>query len=85
MFATKLSIKNHPFFNDLHDEKPHSLYLKLERKLYDTGIVNRGFLDNHLKSLRIKHKMTITHLAMILNCSRPQYLRMERGEKPLQR
>ena len=80
MFATKLSIKNHPFFNDLYDEKPHSLYLKLERKLYDTGIFNRGFLDNHLKSLRIKHKMTITHLAMILNCSRPQYLRMERGE-----
>ena len=80
MFTTKLSFKNHPFFKDFYDVKPHSLHLKFERKLYDTSIINRGILDNHLKSLRIKHKMTISHLAMILNCSRPQYLRIERAE-----
>ena len=80
MFATKRSIKNHPFFKDLYDVKPHSFYLKFERKLYDAGINKRGFLDIHLKSRRVKFNMTVTHLAMILGCSRPQYLRKERGE-----
>ena len=80
MFHIKLSLKNHPFFKDLYDVKPHSFYLKFERKLYDAGINKRGVLDIHLKSRRVKFNMTVTHLAMILGCSRPQYLRKERGE-----
>lgn len=30
--------------------------------------------------MSVKFKMSVTHLTMILSCSRPQYLRMERGE-----
>ena len=31
MYSTKLSLRNKPFFKDLFDVKPHSLYLKFER------------------------------------------------------
>ena len=79
MYSTKFSLRYHPFFKDFFDIKPH-LYLKFERKLYHDSFQKGARLETHLKSQRIKFKMSVTHLAMILSCSRPQYLRMEKGE-----
>ena len=80
MYSTKLSLRNKPFLKDLFDVKPHSLYLKFERKLYHDSFLKVNCLETYLKSQRVKFDMSGTHLAMILNCSRPQYFRMERGE-----
>ena len=79
MYSTKLSLWFHPFFKDFFDVKPHSLYPKFERKLYHDSFQKGTCLETHLKAMRVKFKMSVTHLAMILNCSRSQYLRMEKG------
>lgn len=42
--------------------------------------LHKGYLHSHLKAMRVRFDMFVTHLAMILSCSRPQYLRMESGE-----
>ena len=74
-----LQKQNTPFFKDQFDIKPH-LYLHFERKIYHPHFLKKGYLHSHLKALRVKFNMSVTHLAMVLSCSRPQYLRMERGE-----
>ena len=80
MYSTKLSPRFHPFFKDFFDVKPHSLYLKFERKLYHDSFLKVNCLETHLKEMRVKFKMSVTYLAMVLNCSRPQYLRKRKGE-----
>ena len=74
-----LQKQNTPFFKDQFDVKPH-LYLHFERKFYHPDLIKKGYLHSHLKAQRVKFNMSVTHMAMILDCSRPQYLRMERGE-----
>ena len=74
-----LQKQNTPFFKDQFDIKPH-LYLHFERKFFPPDFIKKGYLQSHLKAMRVKFKMLVTHLAMILSCSRPQYLQMERGE-----
>ena len=39
-----------------------------------------GLLQRHLRSRRFDFNISITHLAMILGCSRTQYNSRERGE-----
>ena len=74
-----LQKQNTPFFKDQFDVKPH-LYLHFERKFYHPGLIKKGYLLSHLQAQRVKFNMSVTHLAMILSCSRPQYLRTESGE-----
>ena len=80
MYSTNLSLRYHPFFKDFFDIKTHLFYLKFERKTPHPSFTEGGRLETHLKSQRIKFKMSVTHLAMILSCSRAQYLRLEKGE-----
>ena len=74
-----LQKQNALFFKDQFDVKSH-LYLHFERKFYHPDFIKKGYLHSHLKAQRVKYNISVTHLAMILSCSRPQYLRMRRGE-----
>ena len=74
-----LQKQNIPYFKDQFDVKSHP-YLHFERKFYHPDFIKKRYLHSHLKAMRVKFDMSVTHLVMILNCSRPQYLRRERGE-----
>lgn len=80
MLDTNLQKKNHPLFKDQFDIKPNGMYLHFDKKFYNPSIEKGNYIEGHLTIQRVKFKMSVTHLAMLLDCSRPQYLRMERGE-----
>ena len=71
MKETYLQKQNTPYFKDQLDIKLH-LYLNFERKIYPPDFLNKDYLHSHLKVKRVKFKTSVTHLSMILNCSRPQ-------------
>ena len=62
------------------DKKKYQNYQKYIRDVAGLDIKNKGLLQRHLSGRRFHFNMTITHLSMILGCSRTQYNRMERGE-----
>ncbi|MCH5233889.1 MAG: helix-turn-helix transcriptional regulator, partial [Muribaculaceae bacterium] len=62
------------------DRKKYQNYQKYLRDVSGLDIKNMGLLQRHLRLKRFENHMSITHLSMILGCSRTQYNRMERGE-----
>ena len=62
------------------DRKKYQKYQKYLRDVSGLDIKNMGLLQRLLRSRRFDFNMSITHLSMILGCSRTQYNSMERGE-----
>lgn len=60
--------------------KKYRQYQKYLRDVSGIDIKNMGLLQYCLRAKRFEKKVSITHLAMILGCSRTQYNRMERNE-----
>lgn len=62
------------------DSKKYQKYRKYLRDGAGFDVKNMWLLQRHLRLKRFENHMSITHLSMIIGCSRTQYNRMERGE-----
>ena len=62
------------------DEKIHQKRQFKEAQLDCSDIKGMGLLTKILRNRRYKNKISITHLSFLLECSRTQYRRMEKGE-----
>ena len=75
-----MTLKEKLEYHARFDRKKYQRYQKYLRDIAGLDIKNMGLLQRHLRSRRFDFNISITHLAMILGCSRTQYNRMERGE-----
>ena len=80
MDERNMTLKEKLEYHARFDRKKYQRYQKYLRDIAGLDIKNMGLLQRHLRSRRFDFNISITHLAMILGCSRTQYNRMERGE-----
>lgn len=75
-----MSLKEKSEYNARFDGKKYQKYRKYLREVVGFDVKNMGLLQHHLRLKRFENHISITHLSMIIGCSRTQYNRMERGE-----
>ena len=80
MDERNMTLKEKLEYRARFDRKKYQRYQKYLRDVVGLDIKNMGLLQRHLRSRRFDFNISITHLSMILGCSRTQYNRMERGE-----
>ena len=80
MDVRHMTLKEKLEYHARFDRKKYQRYQKYLRDIAGLDIKNMGLLQRYLRNRRFDFNISITHLSMILGCSRTQYNRMERGE-----